>query len=77
MCIFINNCDVLTTILHLECPDGFTALEGDIPGQGLTEYYNASLETCSDDCNDYQNVTIDEMNNCHSFEHSEEGSYVS
>ena len=53
------------------CPGGFTALDGDVPGSGLIGYYNASVEKCSGDCNDYQNITIDGIKECSGFEHSE------
>ena len=54
----------------LACPGGFTAIEGHIYGKGLTGYYNASAQRCSEDCNNYLNVTIkDEMRDCHGFCH--------
>ena len=58
-------------ICILACPDGFTPIEGYIPGHGLIKYDNTSLQRCSEYCNDYQNETIDVMSDCHGFEHNE------
>ena len=48
--------------LLLGCPKGFKDLVGDVPGNGLTGKYLATLERCSEDCNS--------RHDCNSFEHS-------
>ena len=58
------------TLCISACPDGFTAFDGDIPGPGLKGYYNASVQKCSNDCNDYWNTTFTGINDCNGFEHS-------
>ena len=35
---------------HIACPENYLAVDGDVPGGGLTGGYRATLEECKNDC---------------------------